>query len=61
MSNKLSKKQAEELLNKFHIAQNVLVKLSELVPNPEDREAIFTILDELHTITMKNVKNTYHE
>jgi hypothetical protein len=53
MSNKLTKEQAEELLGSKDIALERLIKLSELIPEAEDRDNMNRLINEITEITNK--------
>jgi hypothetical protein len=53
MSKKLTSKQAEELLDSKDIALDRLIKLSELIPETEDRDNINRLINEIIEITNK--------
>lgn len=53
MSNKLTREQAEELVENKTIALDRLIKLSESIPEPEDRDNMNRLIDEIIEITNK--------
>lgn len=53
MSNKLTRKQAEELVENKTIILDRLIKLSGLIPDPEDREEINELINDIQKITNK--------
>lgn len=53
MSNKLSKKQAEEEFKALDIALDRFKKLSEIVPDPDYRDDINNYMDKIQKIVNK--------
>ena len=53
MSNKLNKEQAEKLIETKTIILDRLLKLSFIIPEPEDKEDINKLMNDIEKITNK--------